>query len=146
MHISHLPQLNALQNTISYGEGKAKMCFSCCYFWQFGLLFLCWCSCKSKFHNRNSPKLGKSILLSPLQPLHLRKIGKITYIFVDFYFKTCFVFNWGGIKPRRTPDKEVRPNPLQWILCQPALICTLNLVQSTSKNSLASRKFFYMKL
>ena len=88
MHISHLPQLNALQSIISYGEKKAKMCFSCCYFGQFGLLFLCWCSCKSKFHNRNSPKLGKSILLSPLQPLDLRKIGKITYNFVDFYFKT----------------------------------------------------------
>ena len=41
MHISHLPQLNALQSTISYGEGMAKMCFSCCYFGQFGLLFLC---------------------------------------------------------------------------------------------------------
>ena len=110
MHISHLPQLNALQNTISYGEGKAKMCFSCCYFGQFGLLFLCWCSCKSKFHNRNSPKLGTSILLSPLQPLHLRKIGIITYNFVDFCFKTCFVFKWGGIKPRRTPDKNFWSN------------------------------------
>ena len=23
-----------------------------------------------------------------------------------------FVFNWGGIKPRWTPDKEVWPNPI----------------------------------
>ena len=29
-----------------------------------------------------------------------------------------FVFNWGGIKPQRTPDKEVWPNPiivLAWV-------------------------------
>ena len=27
-------------------------------------------------------------------------------------FFSFFLFNWGGIKPRRTPDKNVRPNPL----------------------------------
>jgi hypothetical protein len=27
-------------------------------------------------------------------------------------YKCCFIFNWGGIKPQLTPDKEVWPNPI----------------------------------
>ena len=33
------------------------------------------------------------------------------FIFENMIGEICFDFNWGGIKPRWTPDKEVRSNP-----------------------------------
>ena len=37
---------------------------------------------------------------------------KTTYINKQKGGKVCFVFNWGDINPRQTPEEEVRPNPL----------------------------------
>ena len=31
---------------------------------------------------------------------------------MDYVRSFVFVFNWGGIKPRQTPDKDVWPNPI----------------------------------
>ena len=49
----------------------------------------------------------------------------------------CFVFNWAGVKPRRSPNRGVISSQAPscshgWLTCRPAPICTLNLVQSTS--------------
>ena len=37
---------------------------------------------------------------------------KTTYINKQKGGKVCFVFNWGGINPSRTPEEEVRANSL----------------------------------
>ena len=60
-----------------------------------------------------------------------------------FPYLTCFcffVFNWGGIKPRRTPDKEVRLNPfmLAWVT---NMSTSPNLYIEFSTEPLASGKF-----
>ena len=60
----------------------------------------------------------------------------------------CFVFNWEGIKPRRTPDKEVKPNPiaLAWVtnmLTGPNLYIEFSKEYCTVLvDPFASRKFF----
>ena len=65
---------------------------------------------------------------------------EVTTVFLKYI---CFyVFNWGGIKPWWTPDKEIWPNPISvsmgdyWLMCQPAPICKLTLEQSTSTDPL----------
>ena len=57
-----------------------------------------------------------------------------SHVFTNF--ESTNLFNWGGIKPRRTPDKEVKPNPLVLAWLTNALTSTLNLVQSTSTDPL----------
>ena len=62
-------------------------------------------SCKNKCKYHSKDKLENfSLNLSSVfnfSPIHLQFLP----------LKTCFVFNWGGMKPRRSPNKGVRPNP-----------------------------------
>ena len=72
-----------------------------------------------------SKNIKMSILKNLLLNRYVIKRKKIRMIWwfltlkIDFecqiyalFESTKNLFNWGGIKPRRTPDKEVRPNPL----------------------------------
>ena len=54
---------------------------------------------------------GRFLLRFNLGYLLISQTGRFVHIFF------CFVFNWGGIYPRRAPDKEARPNPfmLAWV-------------------------------
>ena len=68
----------------------------------------------------------------------------IRYFHVRLGFFVIAPFNWGGIKTRRTPDKEIRPNPLvlAWVTngsTNPKLHIEFSTITST--DHLASRKF-----